>query len=136
MDKFIVRLSAIVLNLYILLSALTAYYGTDISVCDFIFTDSLLFGILLSVLCHKQGRYHCVWMRALCYNLVLIPIVNFIDGMFVLFDTAESLIYTIVAVTMSSTILTISMAVNHFYKVRKSINKRKSEGFKGFEPNK
>ena len=130
MDKFMVRFSAIIMNLYILLSTCLAYWGISISCIDFILTDTLLFGVLLTILCHKQGRYHCVWIRALCYNLIFIPIINFLDSVFVLFYYAETLIYVIASLTMVNIAVTILLAISHFRYVRASINKRRSERYK------
>lgn len=130
MDKFLVRFSAFVLNLYILLSTCLAYRGISTDCFDFLFTDTLLFGVLLTILCHKQGRYHCVWIRVLCYNLILIPVINFLDAIYTVFYYAETLIYVIILFTVLSIIITILLAIIHFRQVRLSINKKKSERYK------
>lgn len=125
MDKFIVRFSIIFLNLYMVVVTILAYNGIDISYLDYIFTDSALFGIVLTTLCHAQGRYHCVWMRALCYNLICVPIINLVDYKYVLFETAEQLIYAISSIITLSVVATVILAINHFRRVRKVINKHR-----------
>ena len=127
MDKFIVRFSIIVLNLYMVVVTILAYNGIDISYLDYIFTDSALFGIVLTTLCHAQGRYHCVWMRALCYNLIFVPILNLVDYKYVLFETAEQVIYATSSIITLNVVATVILAINHFRRVRKVINKHRHE---------
>lgn len=135
MDRFIVRLSILALNVYMIVVTILAYNGIDISYLDYIFTDSVLFGIVLTTLCHTQGRYHCVWMRALCYNLIVIPLLNFIDYQYVLFDTAEHLIYAIGFLISINILATIILAINHFRRVRKVLNKHRYEELRPIECN-
>lgn len=92
MDKFIVRFSVLALNVYMIVALAYAINGIDISEYDYIFTDSLIIGIVLTTLVHVQGRYHCKWIRALCYNLNIVPSINFIDCKYPLFETAEGYI--------------------------------------------
>lgn len=127
MDRFIVRLSILALNVYMIVVTILAYNGIDISYFDYIFTDSVLFGIVLTTLCHAQGRYHCVWMRALCYNLIAIPLLNFMDYQYVLFDTAEHLIYAIGFLISINILSTIILAINHFRRVRKVLKRNRYE---------
>lgn len=128
MDKFIVRFSILALNAYILVVIKFASKGIDISVYDFIFTDSVLFGIVLTVLCHTQGQYHCVWMRALCYNLIFIPSVNYINAKYYIFNSEDEYIDFIYKSMYVSIVFTIILAINHFLKVIKLKKKRNNYG--------
>lgn len=125
MDKFIVRFSILALNLYILVVLIYAFNGIDISEYDYIFTDSVLFGVLLTTLVHVQGKYHCKWMRALCYNLIVTPSANFIDSKYTLFKDAESYIYFACGLMLFTIIATIILAINHFRKVLKLKDRKK-----------
>lgn len=124
MDKFIVRFSVLALNVYMIVALAYAMNGVDISEYDYIFTDSSLIGIVLTTLVHVQGRYHCKWIRALCYNLILVPSINFIDCKYPLFETAEGYVYFVTSVISISIIATIILAINHFRKVRKVLKNR------------
>lgn len=124
MDKFIVRFSVLALNVYMIVALVYAMNGVDISEYDYIFTDSALMGLVLTTLVHVQGRYHCKWIRALCYNLILIPVINFVDCRYPLFETAEDYIYFVTSVISISIIATIILAINHFIKVRKVTKNR------------
>lgn len=127
MDKFIVRFSVLALNVYMIVALAYAMNGVDISEYDYIFTDSALIGIVLTTLVHVQGRYHCKWIRALCYNLILVPSINFIDCKYPLFETAESYVYFVTSIISISIIATIVLAINHFRKVRKITKNRYQE---------
>ena len=127
MDKFLVRFSILALNVYMVIATVYAFNGIDISEYDYLFTNSFLFGALLTSLCHAHGRYHCVWMRALCYNLMIMPLLNFIDAEVVLFGTIEQCIYTFCAIFAINILATIILAINHFRLVRKVLKKHKYE---------
>lgn len=119
MDKFIVRFSILALNAYMLIVLAFAFNGVDISAYDYIFTDSVLFGIVLTTLSHVQGKYHCKWIRALCYDLIAIPTINFIDAKFYLFTEIEYCIYAYCIIIGLSILITIYLAINHFRKVKR-----------------
>ena len=119
MDKFIVRFTVLALNAYMILVFILALNGIDISEYDFIFTNSVLFGIVLTVLSHSQGKYHCKWIRALCYNLIFVPTINFIDCKYPLFNTIEEYIYFVSSIIGISSIATIILAILHFRRVRR-----------------
>ena len=127
MDRFIVRFSILALNAYMVVVLAYAFNGVDISEYDYLFTDSALFGIVLTTLVHVQGKYHCKWIRALCYNLISVPIINFIDCQWNIFGTAEMLIITYCGLLLLSVIATIILAINHFRKVRKVLKNRYQE---------
>lgn len=127
MDKFIVRFSILALNAYIIIVLSYAFNGIDISEYDYIFTDSVLFGIVLTTLVHVQGKYHCKWIRALCYNLIAVPTINFLDYKYNVFGTAENLIITYCSLLLLSIITTIILAINHFRKVKKLKKSRYKE---------
>lgn len=127
MDRFIVRFSILALNAYMVVVLAYAFNGVDISEYDYLFTDSALFGIVLTTLVHVQGKYHCKWIRALCYNLIAVPIINFIDCQWNIFGTAEMLIITYCGLLLLSVIATIILAINHFRKVRKVLKNRYQE---------
>lgn len=114
MDRFVVRLAAIALNLYILAATLLSLHGVDTGPADCLFACSALPGLLLAVLCHTQGRYHCTWARALCYNLIIVPLLNFIDCCHPLFLETECYIYAVLSITLFNTAISVLMAVRHF----------------------
>lgn len=133
MDKFLVRLLPIISNIYIIVTVILCWNGIDLSILDYCFSTSLLFGILLTVLCHVQGKYHCRWMRFLCYDLVVIPLLSLVDSLFPLFYIVEDYLMSISVIILFSVSATMVMAVRHFLKVR-TLNKIRYEQLKPVRP--
>lgn len=128
MDKFIVRATAIVANLYIVVVLIFALNGTDISTYDYLFSTTLLLGLVLTMLSHAQGKYHCKWMRGLCYNCIFTPLLNFFDSVLNLFNDAMTYIYAVASLVSLSIIYTIYMSVRHFHRVSKIKRQRNETG--------
>lgn len=133
MDKFIVRLSAILINIYVPVTFLFAINGIDISVYDYWFSTSIMFGIVLSVLVHSQGKYHCKWMRGLCYNGISVPAAGYLDASCNLFGNNIDFIITLAALWIIGILYTIYESVNHFRKVRKVLKKGRYEEIRAIE---
>lgn len=124
MDKLIVRLTIVILTIYMEISTIFAWYGISFYEYDSIFSCSAMFGLLLTVLVHSQGRYHCVYMRGLCYNLILSPLLSFADIQLELFEDADTLIITLSSMWILSVSSTIYLAIRHFIKVKKLKSER------------
>ena len=127
MDKFLVRILPILLNLYIIVVTAFAWNGIDISVCDYWLSCPIMMGLLLTVLSHSQGKYHCKWIRVLCYNLIFVPLASYIDAINPIFYEAEDMIVFLCADMFITIIATIILAINHFRLVRKVLKKHKYE---------
>lgn len=130
MDRFLVRILPIILNLYIVVIAIFAWNGIDISIYDYWLSCPVMLGLLLTVLSHSQGKYHCKWIRVLCYNLIFIPLVSYIDSVHPIFYEAEDMIIFLSADLSVAILSTIILAVNHFRRVRKVLNKNQYILFK------
>lgn len=130
MDRFLVRILPIILNLYIVVIAIFAWNGIDISIYDYWLSCPVMLGLLLTVLSHSQGKYHCKWIRVLCYNLIFIPLVSYIDSVHPIFYEAEDMIIFLSADLSVAILSTIILAINHFRRVRKVLNKNQYILFK------
>lgn len=133
MDKFIIRASAILINAYIPLVLIFAVNGIDISVYDYMFSSNVMFGLVLSILSHSQGKYHCKWIRGLCYNSVAVPSVCYMDASYDLFGDAMTFIYSIAIIWSIGVLITIFLAINHFRRVRKVLNKQRYEEIRAID---
>lgn len=127
MDKFIIRATAILVNAYIPVVMFYSYNGVDISDYDYIFSSSVLLGVILTILSHTQGKYHCKWMRFLCYNSTAVPTIGFIDSRYIMFEDAMEFIYVISALWVITILATLILAINHFRRVRKVKKSRYKE---------
>lgn len=126
MDKFIVRLITIIVNLYVVVVLLFALQGIDISNNDYLFSNTLPLGLLLTVLAHSQGKYHCKWIRGLCYNCISMPLFCYIDSKYILFENAIEYVYAIAILWSIGVLYTITLSIFHFRKVRKVVNDKKN----------
>lgn len=127
MDKFIVRLSILVLTSFIAVSLYYAWNGVLISEYDCLFSCSFMSGILLNTLVYSQGNYHCVYMRGLCANLIFTPTITYLDNKYVLFEDAETFLIVLSAAWSLAFITTLILAIKHFRKVRKLKKSRYKE---------
>lgn len=124
MDKFIVRITVLLTNIYIPIVLLFAVNGIDISNYDYLFSCSFMLGVLVTTLAHSQGKYHCKWIRGLCYNSVVLPIFNFTDSRYNLFDDVYVYIITVSSIWSLFVLYTLILAINHFRKVRRIIKQK------------
>lgn len=127
MDKFIVRLSAILINIYVPVTFLFAINGIDISVYDYWFSTSIMFGIVLSVLSYSQGKYHCKWMRGLCYNGISVPSICYLDASCNMFSDNIEFIIGLASIWSLGILYTLYEAITHFRKVKRLTKGRYEE---------
>ena len=126
MDRLLVRVLPIILNLYVIVAISMAWFGYDISIYDYWFSCPITMGVLLSVLVNVQGKYHCKWMRYLCYNLVFVPSVTYLDSAYLLFDDAYVYLIVITSSMALAILATIVLSIRHFHLVRKVLNGKNS----------
>lgn len=124
MDKAIVRLSVIAINLYFLYNLICALQGEATPIADSLFSQSLLGAIILVVLAFSQGKYHCKWMQALTVNILFTTAINTACNYFGLFPDVMVHIITISISWGISTILAFYFAISHFVKVQKLKRKK------------
>lgn len=119
MDKAIVRISVILINIWMLCSLAYAWDGVTIEDADSFFGVSLLNAIVLLVIVFAQGNYHCKWMQSLCANILFTQIINILSSYFGFFEDAAVMLYIISYSWSISTILAFYFAISHFIKVQK-----------------
>lgn len=133
MDRFAVRVLPIAMNLYLIISTLCAMNGIDVSIGDYWLSCSITCGILLTILAHSQGKYHCKWVRLLCYNLIFVPVVSFLDALWPLFYSSEDFVFALCIEMFVVIIVAIALALYHFIKVRRIIKRQKYAQIKPLE---
>lgn len=127
MDNFIVRLSILVLTSFIAVSLYYAWNGVLISEYDCLLSCSLMSGILLNTLVYSQGKYHCVYMRGLCANLIFTPSITFLDSKYCLLENAETFLIILSVAWSLCFLITIILAINHSRRARKVKKSRYKE---------
>lgn len=124
MDKFIIRISVILINIWMLASLVYAWDGVTIEDADSLFGVSLLNAIVLLVIVFAQGNYHCKWTRSLALNILFTQVFTFVVSEY---TVIEDFTYCLVILSVSwgiSTIIAFYFAISHFVKVQKLKRKK------------
>ena len=115
MGKFIVRMSIIMVAIYLILSCILAQFcGIDILTNAY----TLLFELCVVVYTFSEGKYHCKYMKYTALSILLADTLTRLDYMFDFMSvTAHNLIpIAIVAIGIGTS---ITKAFIHFYRVIK-----------------
>lgn len=76
--------------------------------------DSLLYAFSLFVISLSNQRYHCKWNRAMYVEAMIVPIINFADARWGLFDEPVSMLITMSVIWSVTLILTAYLAIRHY----------------------
>lgn len=115
MGKFIVRMSIIMVAIYLILSCILAQFcGIDILTNAY----TLLFELCVVVYTFSEGKYHCKYMKYTALSILLADTLTRLDYMFDFMSiTAHNLIpIGILAIGIGTS---ITKAFIHFYRVLK-----------------
>lgn len=115
MGKFIVRMSIIMVAIYLILSCILAQFcGIDILTNVY----TLLFELCVVVYTFSEGKYHCKYMKYTALSILLADTLTRLDYMFDFMSvTAHNLIpIAILAVGIGTS---VTKAFIHFYRVLK-----------------
>lgn len=115
MGKFIVRMSIIMVAIYLTLSCILAQFcGIDILTNAY----TLLFELCVVVYTFSEGKYHCKYMKYTALSILLADTLTRLDYMFDFMSvTAHNLIpIAILAVGIGTS---VTKAFIHFYRVLK-----------------
>ena len=114
MSKCAIRLSIILISIYSVLECIFAYLNIDISFFRLLFGHSMMTDIFLIAICMNQGKYHCIYMKYLCYNLLFVSAFDLIDSVFDIVPNASVYVYILSASWMVAILFTLVKAFNHF----------------------
>lgn len=117
--NFLIRISIFCISIYLLVAIIFAFLGIEFFYLDFLFGHNLMLDLILLIFCYNDKRFHCKYMRFLCYNLLFADLLWLIDSNFVIFSESIYQLYTLSIVWMISAIVTTSLAISHFRKVKR-----------------
>lgn len=127
-DVFLVRYIPIAMLIYIGVNIICAWEGIMFTDADFIFANSFIYSFVLFFVSLAARKYHCVWNRAMYVEMMLVPLINYADGKFTIFPTAEGLLITLSVTWILTLVATVFLAVRHFLRPRfKRFRKRRDE---------
>ena len=127
-DVFLVRYIPIAMLIYIGVNIICAWEGIMFTDADFIFANSFIYSFVPFFVSLADTKYHCVWNRAMYVEMMLVPLINYADGKFTIFPTAEGLLITLSVTWILTLVATVFLAVRHFLRPRfKRFRKRRDE---------
>lgn len=124
MIRFLVRIYPFLINIYIAYVILNSYIGKSFVDLEFLFGNSLLLDFLLLLLCNSQGKYNCKYIRYLIYNLIFTSIFMYTNDLWRYVPKVHDFILILSVTWISSMLITIILAIKHFWDVCKLRKKR------------
>lgn len=122
MGRFLVRITAVVVAVYFLISYLFAQFaGIDILRNSY----TLLFELCVLVSAFESGAYHCKYMKWTIFGVFLCDCLSHIDYYYNIFSPSA---YNIILIAVMACFGSFSLflAIRHFYRVNKVQKKRKN----------
>ena len=114
MSKFVVRLTIIIVSVYLLACYIAAILGVDIW-CQWYY---LLFELCVCLCISKQGVYHCKFIKWTAYAILTVDTIAYID---VVYDYLSAVWFIILqtSILTAGIATTIFLAILHFIKVKR-----------------
>lgn len=119
MDKFLTRMTIVIVTLYFFIAYAFAQFGIDILTNSYV----LLFELCVVAYTFCSGKFHCQYIRWTALGLFVIDVLNHSDYYFNYIPVSVFNIIPIAILSLSIGI-TLSLAIYHFYKVTKIKNKK------------
>lgn len=117
MDKFInflIRISILCISIYLMVVIVFAFFGIDCYYLNFLFGHNFMLDLILLFFCYNDRKFHCKYMRFLCYNLLFADLLWLVDSNFVIFNESIYQLYTLSIAWVILAIITAILAIKHF----------------------
>ena len=114
LDVFIVRFLPFILFIVFGINLHCAYNFIDITITYELHGNSFIYALALFIISLSNKKYHCVWNRAMYVFLIVVPIFNFLDAIFVFFEDIDIYIAIIYWAFRITAIITAFLAIRHF----------------------
>lgn len=115
LDIFIVRIYPFIAFIYLGLTILNAYNGVSLSEYNNLLTTSFLSSFSMFLISLSNPKYHCVYNRAMYVTLMIVPLINFFDAKYCIFEESEAQFWIITTLWFIAAIITSFLSVNHFF---------------------
>lgn len=119
LDILIVRFLPFVLYVIFIFNVWCACTNRDPFVSYELHGNSAFYSAALFVISLANKRYHCVWNRAMYVFLILIPILNYLDSVFCIFEYEATYMWFVSISTSLTAIITAFLAIRHFVLISK-----------------
>lgn len=119
LDVFVVRFLPLLLFGYMIKIIIDSWHGISQYPFNMLHSNSFFYAAALFLVSLSDSKYHCVWNRAMYIELMLVPVLNYLDAKFTLFTDVYSALM-VISVTIGITIIaTVMLTIRHFIKTNK-----------------
>lgn len=119
LDVFIVRFLPFILFGLFWANLYCAENYIDITITYELHGNSIFYSLALFLISLSNKKYHCVYNRAIYAFLIIVPIINFLDSIFVFFEDFDHYIETMYLFCRCTLIITAFLAIHHFIQTSK-----------------
>ena len=119
LDVFIVRFLPFILFVIFGINLHCAYNFIDITITYELHGNSFIYALALFIISLSNKKYHCIWNRAMYLFLIVVPIFNFLDAIFMFFEDIDTYIEIIYWTFGITALITAYLAIKHFVTMSK-----------------
>ena len=114
MSKLLVRITVMLVAVYLIACYIAALFGADIW-CQWYY---LLIELCVCLCVSKQGVYHCKYIKWTAYAILIVETLAYLD---VLLDYLTAVAFIIIQTTIltAGIATTTTLAIRHYIKVRR-----------------
>lgn len=120
LDVTIIRFIPILLSVFIGINIYDSWNGEFTYFSMFFHSNSVIYASALFLISLSNKKYHCIWNRAMYIELIVFPLINYIDAKFNLIPDTVLYLKAITSLYIASLVITIYLGANHFIKKRRN----------------
>lgn len=118
-DVFVVRFLPFVIYGIVCLQIINCWNGVDYYPFNLLHSNSAIYAFALFAISLANKKYHCIYNRAMYVFLIVIPIFNYLDGLFLFFEDVERYLWVVSAASIITAVATAFLAIRHFVQASK-----------------
>lgn len=118
-DILVVRFLPFLLYIIVCLEIICCWQGLDYYPFNMLHSNSALYAWAMFRISLANKKYHCVYNRAMYVFLIVIPIFNYLDGLFVFFEDVDAYLWIVSIASILTAIITAFLAILHFIQMSK-----------------
>ena len=118
LDIFIMRCIPLVFFIYIIVVYMLAWLGIQNIGLEYFMGDSVLFSLSMFLISLSNKKYHCLWNRAMYVEMIVVPLINYVDYKWNLFADAYIFLIFVSSTIVLTIVATVFLSVRHFMKPR------------------
>ena len=117
-DVLVVRLMPFVVFAIFIVFLIRAWLGYDYYPFNLLHSNSAIYALGFFLISLANKRYHCVYNRAMYLFLIVFPLFNYLDSLFIIFKDVILYLWVVTIASIFTAIITAYFAVKHFMDIR------------------